>query len=87
MELLASMMIEVILGEIIGMEHGPNSIGEPEEIETRGEMVSPWFQLQQTDADNNKNQIIESVKQVADATGVLCVRKRMTALRKVKEEG
>jgi hypothetical protein len=52
------------LGEIIGMEHGPNSIGEPEEIETHGEMVSPCFQLQQTDADNNKNQIIESVKQV-----------------------
>ncbi len=57
------------MGEIIGMEHGPNSIGEPEEIETHREMVSPWFQLQQTDADNNKNQTIESVKQVADATG------------------
>jgi hypothetical protein len=44
-------------------------------------------QLQQTDADNDKNQAIESVKQGAEATGEYVSEREGGELRKAKKEG
>ena len=50
------------------MENGSDTTGEPKEIEAHREMVCPWFQLQQANANNSENQAIESVEQSADIT-------------------